>query len=297
MMSKRDKQIDQQEYQHVFGENTHTRIAQSGMHDARDWLMQCQVCEVLTQFQIHHLGEIIASKPYSVIRHEQDAAFFLSTLSGSGKVLVNGEWITCGENQAVVLPPNRLNALRAFNDEPWKFHYVRYHQAEGQTPFIRCKEPVISNFSTKSFSHMMNGFLTEAHSENRTKYLWQWLQLIQLSITDFCEPWLVDDRLWQLWDEVANSLNHSWTLDEMAQKACLSSEHLRRLSTQTYGRSPMKHLSWIRMQRAAELLICTDDKVEVIGIECGYTNVNTFTSAFKKSFSLTPSDYRGTSKS
>jgi AraC-like DNA-binding protein/mannose-6-phosphate isomerase-like protein (cupin superfamily) len=263
------------------------------MYDERDWLMQSQVCDILTQFQIHHLGEIIASKPYSVIRHEQDAAFFLSTLSGSGKVLVNGEWITCGENQAVVLPPNRLNALRAYTDEPWKFHYVRYHQEKGQTPFIRCKEPVISSFATDSFSHMLNGFLTEAHSENRAKYIWQWLQLIQLSITDFCEPWLVDDRLWKLWDEVGQNLTDAWSLDEMAKKAYLSGEHLRRLTTQTYGRSPMKQLSWLRMQHAAELLISTDDKVEVIGMECGYNNVNTFTNTFKKFFMHTPSDYRG----
>jgi AraC-like DNA-binding protein/mannose-6-phosphate isomerase-like protein (cupin superfamily) len=288
-----DNDIETQGYQHVFGNETSTRLAHSGIHDDRDWLMQSQVCDILTQFQIHHLGEIIASKPYSVIRHEQDAAFFLSTLSGSGKVLVNGEWITCGENQAVVLPPNRLNALRAFTDKPWRFHYVRYHQEAGQSPFIRCKEPVISNFPTSSFSHMMNGFLSEIHSENRAKYIWQWLQLIQLSITDFCEPWLVDDRLWKLWDEVGQNLTDAWSLDEMAKKAYLSGEHLRRLTTQTYGRSPMKQLSWLRMQRAAELLISTDDKVEVIGMECGYNNVNTFTSTFKKFFKHTPSDYRG----
>ncbi len=288
-----DNELEKLEYKHVFGEQTLTRLAHSGMQDERDWLMESQTCDVLAQFQIHHLGEIIASKPYSVIRHEQDAAFFLSTISGSGKVLVNGEWIICGENQAVVLPPNRLNALRAYTDEPWRFHYVRYHQEEGQTPFIRCKEPVISSFPTSSFSHMMDGFLNEVHSENRAKYIWQWLQLIQLSITDFCEPWLVDDRLWKLWDEVGHNLKSSWTLNEMAQKAFLSGEHLRRLTTQTYGRSPMKQLSWLRMQRAAELLICTDDKVEVIGMECGYNNVNTFTSTFRKFFSLTPSDYRG----
>jgi AraC-like DNA-binding protein/mannose-6-phosphate isomerase-like protein (cupin superfamily) len=287
------EELEKQEYKHVFGEKTLRRIAHSGKHDERDWLRESPLCEILTQFQIHHLGEITASKPYSVIRHEQDAAFFLSTLSGSGKILVNGEWITCGENQAVVLPPNRLNALRADTDEPWKFHYVRYHQEAGQTPFIRCKEPVISNFSTTSFSYMMNGFLDEVLTQNRAKYTRQWLQLIKLSITDFCEPWLVDDRLWKLWDEVVNNLNYPWTLDEMSQKTYLSGEHLRRLTTQTYGRSPMKHLGWLRMQRAAELLIYTQDKVEVIGMECGYKNVNTFTMTFKKFFNLSPSEYRG----
>ncbi len=288
-----DKECDHQEYKHVFGEKTLRRIAQSGKPDDRDWLRESPQCEILGQFQIHHLGEIIASKPYSVIRNEQDAAFFLSTISGSGKILVNGEWMICGENQAVILPPNRLNALRAYTDKPWKFHYVRFQQQAGQMPFIRCKEAVISPHPTDSFSLMMNGFLAEVNAENRTKYLWKWLQLIQLSITDFCEPWLVDDRLWKLWNEVEKYISHPWTLDEMSQKTFLSGEHLRRLTTQTFGRSPMKHLSWIRAQRAAELLIYTNDKVEVIGMECGYQNVNTFTITFKKFFNLSPSEYRG----
>lgn len=279
--------------EHVFGDQTQTRVVHSGIADSRKWLNECQASEILTQFQIHHLGEMIAMKPYSVIRNNQEAAFFISTTEGSGKVLVNGEWVICTVDQAVILPPNRLNAFHAFTDEPWKFHYVRFQQEKNQVPFIRCKETVIEEFSTRSFSHMMEGFLHESENENRPKYLWQWLQLIKLSITDFSEPWIVDDRLWQLWDEVAQNLSSSWTLDEMALKAYLSAEHLRRLTTKTYGRSPMKHLSWLRMQHAAELLISTDDKVEVIGIYCGYINVNTFTNTFKKIFLLTPSDYRG----
>lgn len=285
--------IEQEQYQHVFGDHTRTRIVQSGIKENREWLSQCLVCETLSQFQMHHLGEIVANIPYSVIRNDQDAAFFLSTIEGSGEVLVNGEWMTCGENQAVILPPNRLNALRAYTQTPWKFHYVRFHQEAGQAPFIRCKEPVISEFSTSSFAHMINGFLAEVFTENRGNYSWQWLQLIKLSIVDFCEPWMVDDRLWMLWDEVGKNLSDAWSLNDMAQRVFLSAEHLRRLTRQVYGRTPMKQLCWLRMQRAAEYLISTDDKVEVIGMVCGYKNVNTFTRAFKEFFHTTPSEYRG----
>lgn len=287
------KSIEEEEYHHVFGDDTLRRIVHSGREDDRDWVSECLVSETLGQFQIHHLGEMIANKPYCMIRNAQDAAFFLSTVEGSGELMINGEWVTCGKDQAVILPPNRLNALRACNDEPWKFHYVRYYQEDGQTPFIRCKEPVISDFSSTSFSYMMNGLLAEIDAENRANYCWQWLQLIKLSITDFCEPWMVDDRLWQLWDDVGKNLSHAWKLDEMAQKAFFSAEHLRRLTRQVYGRSPMKQLRWLRMQRAAEFLISTDDKVEVIGMECGYKNVNTFTRTFKEFFLSTPSEYRG----
>lgn len=278
---------------HIFGDQTTTRIAHSGKKDHRKWLTDSQTCPILSQFQIHHLGEITAKKPYKIIRNEQNGAFFLSSISGKGEILINGDWTTCSANQAVILPPGHLNAIKTNSTKPWKFHYVRYHQEQGQTPFIRCQQPVIADFSTTSFSHMMNGFLHEVDTHNRAKYTWQWLKLIQLNITDFCEPWLIDDRLWTLWEDISQKLNTPWTLDEIAKKAYLSSEHLRRLTTKTYGRTPMKQLNWLRMQRAAELLICTNDKIEVIGMQCGYNNVNTFTTTFKKCHKLTPSDYRG----
>ena len=48
--------------------------------------------------------------------------------------------------------------------------------------------------------------------------------------------------------------------------------------------------------RQEELLITTDDKVEVIGYEVGYSSPYVFSTAFKRFFSIPPSEYRFSNK-
>jgi transcriptional regulator GlxA family with amidase domain len=44
----------------------------------------------------------------------------------------------------------------------------------------------------------------------------------------------------------------------------MSGENFRKLCQKALGRSPMKHLTYLRMRKAAELLTITNEKVETI---------------------------------
>ncbi len=281
---------------HTLGEHTTQTVIKSGHSDDRQWLTDVPTCSTLEQFQIHHLGEIHANAPYAVVRENQEGTFFLSCLEGKGEVLINGEWVEITENQACLLPPFRLNALRAIPGIPWELHYVRYFQNKEQSPPITCQEPVIDAFDSRVFASAMRGMINEQLHFSRPKFLTQWAKLIQVYVEDFSEKWKVDDRLWTLWHHVAAMPQEPWTLDAMARVAFVSTEHLRRLTIDTYGRSPIKHLTWIRLQRAAELLITTQDKVEVIGYEVGYKSPYVFSTAFKRFYNTTPSEYRSSKR-
>ena len=267
-------------------------LLRSDHPDDRSWMDDVPVCTPLSKFNIHHVGEISAKPPYSVVREHQDGTFFLSTLEGSGEILINGEWTKIHPNQACLMPPYRLNALRAIPGQQWTFHYVRYYQSPDQETPITCKEPVISDFDSVVFASALRGLLNEQKKGNRTKFLVQWMRLVQVHVEDFSEEWKIDDRLWDLWRAVSKDLDADWTLESLAKKACFSAEHLRRLTLSTYGRSPIKQLSWLRLQRAAELLISTSEKVEVIGLKVGYTSPFVFSAAFKRFFGASPSVYR-----
>jgi hypothetical protein len=83
--------------------------------------------------------------------------------------------------------------------------------------------------------------------------LHHWVELIQTYVLRFAQPWRGDDRLWRLWEVVDRSLHQSWTLEKLCQFSHFSSEHLRRLCRQQLGRSPMHHVTYLRMKRAASL--------------------------------------------
>jgi AraC-like DNA-binding protein len=109
----------------------------------------------------------------------------------------------------------------------------------------------------------------------------------------FAQPLRGDDRLWHLWELVGRELSRRWTLPALARASHLSAEHLRRLCKQQLGRSPRQQVTYLRMQRAGELLATTDDKIEAIAAAVGYENPFVFSTTFKKWIGWRPSEFRG----
>ena len=72
----------------------------------------------------------------------------------------------------------------------------------------------------------------------------------------------------------------------------MSAEHLRRLCVRELGRTPMEHVTYIRMQRAKELLEAGDAKLEAIAPEVGYHSATVFSRAFARCIGMNPSEYR-----
>jgi AraC family transcriptional regulator len=81
-------------------------------------------------------------------------------------------------------------------------------------------------------------------------------------------------------------------LDEIAQVACLSVNHLLRTFKQAYRQSPHQFLTSIRLQQAKYLLKNTDypvgEIVDIVGFECP----SSFIRLFRNSFNVTPGQYR-----
>jgi len=100
----------------------------------------------------------------------------------------------------------------------------------------------------------------------------------------FSRPQVGDERLGALWAEVQNDLSHHWTVQELAQKANLSTEHLRRLCQQKFGRSAKRQLEHehLKMRHARILLSDQSNKVETVAQKLGYKDTASFSNAFKK---------------
>ncbi len=58
------------------------------------------------------------------------------------------------------------------------------------------------------------------------------------------------------------------------------------------GKTPAAYIQQIRMEHACSLLRNTDKKISDICSECGYITLNTFLKAFKRTYNVTPSQYR-----
>jgi AraC-like DNA-binding protein len=82
------------------------------------------------------------------------------------------------------------------------------------------------------------------------------------------------------------------TLDDMARVACLSPNHLLRCFKEAFGQTPHQFLIDTRLQRAQELLACTDLPVTEVCLAVGFHSLGSFSWLFRRRTGLSPQDYR-----
>lgn len=81
-------------------------------------------------------------------------------------------------------------------------------------------------------------------------------------------------------------------LQTLAAVAGISKYHFQRLFTATYGLSPAAHLSRRRVERAQDLLRCTNLSVTEVCYAVGFASLGSFSSRFRELVGETPSAFQ-----
>ncbi len=81
-------------------------------------------------------------------------------------------------------------------------------------------------------------------------------------------------------------------LDEIGRLIALSPGHAQRVITRAAGESPDRYQRRLRLERAAALLLSTDDAVIDIALAVGFDSHEAFTRAFRRRFRTSPRRYR-----
>lgn len=277
----------------MFGSATRYRVARASEEDARSWIKKGHFCPLLQQHHISHVGIMEAVAPFEIVRTNLGGTFMIACIEGEGVVLVNGGWKKIRANQACLQPPFMMNAMKCLPGKSWKFAWVRYDESREVHPIISSESPVIGSFASGSLQAAIDGLYLEAGGEAAPALLHHWSELIHQYVVRFAQPHRQDPRLWDVWRKVEAQLSRNWTLAEIAKLANMSGEHLRRVCQKELGRSPMQHLTFLRLHKAQHLLSVTDDKVEYIAREVGFESVSTFSNTYKKWVGWRPSEQRG----
>ncbi|MEJ6717131.1 MAG: AraC family transcriptional regulator [Akkermansiaceae bacterium] len=277
----------------VLGDRTRVRVIRVGDQDHRDWLQNAPVCPLLAQHQIIHVGVMEARSPFEIVRTNQSGTFMMACLSGEGSILVDGSWKSVKAGEACLLPPFVANALKCVGNKAWTFCWVRYLESKETAPIVSSISPVRGKYNSSPLNFAIEGLFAECGVKGSIALEHQWVELIHQYVIRFAQPHQADDRLWKLWQRVEAQLSYPWSLAEMAELACVSGEHLRRLCKKALGRSPMQQLTFLRMQRASQLLSETDEKIETVARMTGYKNAFHFSNVFVDWVGVRPSEFRG----
>jgi len=81
-------------------------------------------------------------------------------------------------------------------------------------------------------------------------------------------------------------------IEELAQKNNLSVSSFKREFKKLYNDSPANYIKNKRLERAAELLSVSDERITDIAFDCGFNDLANFTKRFHDKYNVTPTDYR-----
>lgn len=92
--------------------------------------------------------------------------------------------------------------------------------------------------------------------------------------------------------EIHTNYGKRQTLGDLASMAGMSPQYFCRYFKKLTGKTVTSYLNEIRINKAADLLVKSEEKIIVIAGECGFENMGYFIKRFKRLKGSTPSEYR-----
>lgn len=258
----------------------------------RRWSVDARQCPELAVHHIAWLGMDTVHVPYSRVRLAPKGSFFLACLEGEGRVFLEGRWQRVTAGQLCLAPPRVLNAFHAVPRRPWSFAWIRYEEPGSVKPLVGADSPLRLGEGAEELGRIIAGLRAEWEGERDAALVRHWISLVHGFAQRLARPWRSQSRVAELWEIVAGDLAADWKLTRLAGQCSLSAEHLRRVCRRELGRTPMEHVTYMRIQRAQELLEESDVKLDAIAPQVGYRSAIVFSRAFVRCVGLTPSQYR-----
>lgn len=93
-------------------------------------------------------------------------------------------------------------------------------------------------------------------------------------------------------DYMVEHLSERLTIEALSREFLMNTTTLKAVFKKVYGTSLAAHMKAHRMERAASLLLKTQDDIGAIGRAVGYESQSRFTSAFRECYGVSPGEYR-----
>lgn len=96
---------------------------------------------------------------------------------------------------------------------------------------------------------------------------------------------------------IHNNYSEKISLNKMSDLVGMNTQYFCRYFKKLIGKTLTEYINEIRIEKAAECLIETEDKIIDIAISCGYENIGYFIKRFREQKHMSPSEYRRQTKS
>ena len=232
--------------------------------------------------------------PFVLVQH---------TLGGRGNLRYEGRECEVGPGQTLLLRFPHDNRYWLGRHPSWEFFWLCLSGREVLRlwremlavagPVVELPPPVVSRLA-ELCAAVLDGRATSAASASEVAYSAAMALAGHILAPGRAQPGpsrpVAVERAVSLCDaRAAGRLD----VTRMADAAGLSRHHFSRVFAASEGVSPARYLLRQRMERAALLLHTEAASIKDIAARCGFGDPNYFAKVFRRTYAISPSDYRG----
>ena len=224
--------------------------------------------------------------------HLHQSFEFITALSGSMDVMVNGKMYTITGNEAILIFPNQIHSLSGnrcshmlciFSPEIVKAYYSK----------TLGKEPSENKFLLSNYLIEALKTLYEESSKIKKK------GILYSICSEFDEKAAYNRKkikdknlLHRIFEFVELNYNKDCSLEKLSEETAFSYSYLSRYFKNTVAMSFNSYVNMYRISKACYILNNSDNTIIECALECGYSSLRSFNRNFKLYTSMTPQEYR-----
>lgn len=225
---------------------------------------------------------------------------------GKGRYQAGGRTYELTSGDFFVIYPDTEVYYQADPEQPWDYLWIGFQGVKAATYLKQAgidPEHLTGHFHDSSFiltciQQMMLARTLTYHNELKRQAA---LLQILATLIEFHHGTLSDDEqndypyriyLQQAIDYMNEHIKENIKISEVAYHIGIDRSYLSGIFKNTLEISPQEYLLTLRMNRAADLLKNTHEKISTIAANVGYSDPLTFTKMFKRYKGMSPSEWR-----
>lgn len=185
----------------------------------------------------------------------------------------------------------RFNGVATFDDSEWQLILSVISEFKAM-----CEEDkmgaAVSMEDAHAFLYLQALELASIFAKARRRLLHTELEANKKAVPETVVKTGVHQKVHEVALYLQTHIHESVSLEELAQRFFMSRSYLTRSFRNITGFSVVEYMTYIRIQKAQQLLRESDRSITVIADLCGFGNITYFEKVFKEATGQTPVQYR-----
>lgn len=258
-------------------------------------------------FYLLEYGHFVAFKNYYTKRKQSPRFLLFHTLSGRGRLVFKDKEYILDANSIAIIWCEKEHFYETISDVPWDFNWFHYNGSIAHEYYhLYNNNDLFMHYIDKSGteSRLISSIISHSNNYDLRRDL-----IVAQEITDLMtmlisarmesaqkESPTITDKLERSISFMNENIAKRISILDIANSVYLSQYHFSRLFKANAGITPYEYLSNLRINKAKELLMNTDNTLDKIASLTGFSDSKTLIYNFKKITGLRPAQYKKANK-